>query len=95
MKIFIDGKDIDSRESLHGEFIEKLELPLCYGRNLDALHDCFAEISKPTEIYIYNMSAAEEKIGGYALALKKVLVDSTAENPALTAHIVNGALKLE
>jgi ribonuclease inhibitor len=95
MKIFIDGRDLDSKESLHGEFIEKLELPLYYGRNLDALHDCLTELSEPKEIYFYNFSAAEEKLGVYALSLKKVLEESAAENPKLKVSFFNEDLILE
>ena len=44
MEIILDGRTIDSRETLHQRLFELLHFPAWYGRNLDALHDCLTDL---------------------------------------------------
>lgn len=48
MEIILDGRTVDSRETLHQRLSELLHLPVWYGRNLDALHDCLTELRDPS-----------------------------------------------
>ena len=43
--LVVDFKGAFDKNSLHEHIKNGLELPDYYGRNLDALHDCLAEIS--------------------------------------------------
>ena len=63
-------------------------LPGEYGNNLDALHDYLTSLSAPTELTLQNWPAAEEVLGRYANALKRMLTDAEAENPLLTIHYI-------
>ena len=44
MDVTLDGRTIDSRETLHQTLFELLQLPAWYGRNLDALYDCLTDL---------------------------------------------------
>lgn len=50
-KISLDGQYLLEKETAHTYLQEKLQLPECYGRNLDALYDCLTELAD-TEIHI-------------------------------------------
>lgn len=43
-RIILDGREFNSREKLHSVLKEAFNLPDYYGNNLDALHDCLAEV---------------------------------------------------
>ena len=76
MDAILDGRTIDSRETLHQRLFELLHLPAWYGRNLDALHDCLTELREPVTL--------RETLGGYASGFGHVLDDSERENEKLT-----------
>ena len=52
MEIILDGRTVDSRETLHQRLSELLHLPVWYGRNLDALHDCLTELREPVTLRV-------------------------------------------
>lgn len=82
----LDCRDFVSRSTLHRAFAEALSFPDHYGCNLDALHDCLTSVSEETRLTLLYWQAAEEGLGRYAAALKRVLTDSGNENPLL--HIL-------
>ena len=84
MRAVIDGGTIDSREALHRVLQEQLSLPAWYGKNLDALYDCLTDLHEPVELAVTNAARLRESLGGYALALLHVLLDSERENENLT-----------
>lgn len=45
MAIKIDFNDYQTMEDFHDDIEKKLELPVYYGRNLDALHDVIGELA--------------------------------------------------
>ncbi len=61
-KIIVDGKDFNSRSDLHDYLAEKIDFPIYYGNNLDALADCLSEIGEPTEIILKNEDKLIENI---------------------------------
>ena len=81
--VTLDCRGFVPRSELHRAFAEALSFPDHYGNNLDALHDCLAALSEETELTLLNWSAAENGLGRYAGALKRVLEDSARENPRL------------
>lgn len=83
MRFVLDGARIADRAALHRALAEGLRFPEWYGGNLDALHDCLTDISKPVEIEIRNTRALEAALGGYARAFRRALTDSAAENENL------------
>lgn len=80
MKIVIDGRTIDSRESLHSYIAETLEFPEWYGNNLDALYDCLSDINEETEIELINRDEFDSTFGKYARAFERVMRDVSMEN---------------
>jgi len=80
MKLIIDGRNFDSRESLH-EFISgELRFPDWYGNNLDALYDCLSDVFEETEIEIINREEFHSTFGKYARAFERVIQDVCSEN---------------
>ena len=47
MRFVLDGSSVGSREVLHRTLAAGLRLPDWYGGNLDALHDCLTDITRP------------------------------------------------
>lgn len=84
--VTLDCRGFVPRSSLHKAFAEVLSFPDHYGNNLDALHDCLTSLPEETDLTLLNWAAAEEKLGRYAVALKRVLEDSSLENPRLHIH---------
>ena len=82
MEIILDGRTVDSRETLHQRLTELLQLPVWYGRNLDALHDCLTELREPVTLRVIHAHALRES--GYASNLGHVLYDCERENEKLT-----------
>ena len=83
MELVLDGRTIDSRETLHRKLKEGLSLPSWYGRNLDALHDCLTELCAPVTIRVLHAAHLSEALGGYAAGFYHVLQDSAHENEYL------------
>ena len=84
MDAILDGRTIDSRETLHQRLFELLHLPAWYGRNLDALHDCLTELREPVTLRVIHAHALRERLGGFGSGFGHVLDDSLRENEKLT-----------
>ena len=84
MRFVLDGGSVGNCETLHRVLAAGLQFPDWYGGNLDALHDCLTEINQPTELVIRGSDALETALGSYAVAFRRVLADSAAQNDALT-----------
>ena len=82
-EVTLDCRDFVPRSALHRAFAEALSFPDHYGNNLDALHDCLTAIAEETQLTLLHWQAAEDGLGRYADALKRVLTDSGNENPLL------------
>jgi len=82
--ITIDCRGFVPRSDLHKAFADALSFPDYYGNNLDALHDCLAEISEETRIRLLNWADAEMNLGNYARATKRAILDAAVENPNLS-----------
>ena len=46
MAIILEGKAMTDRPAAHSHLAERLDLPVWYGRNLDALYDLLTEIGE-------------------------------------------------
>lgn len=83
----LDCSHITTREILHNTLAEVLELPVWYGKNLDALHDCLTDISRETLLRITHLEALREALNDYADIFLQVITDAAAENPRFTFEI--------
>ena len=88
-RIVLDLRALDSREAVHDCLQKNLGLPVYYGRNLDALHDCLGDMREDVEIVLHT----PEKLEGFALGLRSVFEDAAAENPHL--HLVKEDEKMK
>lgn len=86
--VVLNGKRMDTREHAHSHLARRLRLPDWYGRNLDALCDCLAEINVPTVILIRHVQSLKTSLGDYGGKLLSALSAMTGENPniALVVH---------
>ena len=73
MKYVLDGKKMVSREETHAYLKETFGFPEYYGENLDALHDCLAEMTD-VEVELLNADDMLEALGDYGKKLFKLLV---------------------
>lgn len=73
----IDLQSLDTNEKIHDFFTEVLELPVHYGRNLDALFDVLTSITEEI-LFICVMG---EELPGCANRMLMVLEDAARENP--------------
>lgn len=83
MRVILDGKIIDSKETLHSRISEKFSFPEYYGNNLDALYDCLTDIKEDTEFILINFQSLKDSLGKYADQLERVLDDAQDENSHL------------
>ncbi|WP_207259722.1 barstar family protein [Desulfovibrio sp. Huiquan2017] len=66
IKVILNGKKMLTRQTLHAELKEKLDLPDYYGANLDALWDCLTGwIDTPSHIVWEDASVTKEVIPEY------------------------------
>lgn len=84
MEVYLDGRALESREALHQALSALLCFPDCYGKNLDALHDCLTDLSAPVHLTVLHAQALEETLGAYARSFHRVLSDSAQENEHFT-----------
>ena len=82
-EVTLDCRGFVPRSELHKAFAGALSFPDHYGNNLDALHDCLTVLNEDTHLTLLHWAAAEEGLGKYAQALKRVLTDAMQENPNL------------
>ncbi len=79
--VTLDCRELRRRDRAHDYLAETLHFPDYYGRNLDALADCLAELGQCR----ISLEGAEELRweGGYGLKILKVLEEAARENPGL------------
>ena len=70
-RIVLDGRQMDTRDQLHGYLQQKLSLPDYYGCNLDALQDCLGGMVE-VEITLTNTRAMLNSLGIYGQKLLQV-----------------------
>ena len=81
-RVELIASQLADKEILHDILTRELELPDWYGRNLDALHDCLAEM-KDVEFVLIGWPDE-----GYLARVRRVIVDTVWENESLTLKIV-------
>ncbi|MBE6626667.1 MAG: hypothetical protein E7628_05765 [Ruminococcaceae bacterium] len=74
----IDLSSVSTKEELFDKIEDGLDLPVYFGKNLDALHDMLSHSDMVLEIV--GMEELKEKLGGYADALCGMLRDTEEES---------------
>lgn len=78
MQVFIDGRKITDKATLHAYLKEQCKFPDYYGNNLDALYDVLTDRTEPLEICLEYASELKEKLCGYGEAFIATLEDAAA-----------------
>lgn len=86
--ILLDVGAVSSRDELHDFFARELSLPLWYGRNLDALHDCLTSITEETVLSVIRSEETPPDFAWYCRRLLRMLADSAEENPHIHLNIL-------
>lgn len=86
-KIILDLARMHSVPALHNYLRSVLELPVYYGANLDALHDCLTELGEAVELVVPAKVADEAQLGWYGKQFLLVLQDAAVENDKLTVTL--------
>jgi ribonuclease inhibitor len=81
--ITIDCRGFVPRYDLHKAIADALAFPDHYGNNLDALHDCLTELSGTTRLHLVNWADAESRLGPYARAAKRAILEAATQNSNL------------
>ncbi len=87
-KVILNGEEMVSIKSTHKYLKEKLELPDCYGENLDALWDILSTISEPIYITFINKGKLNKNIGDYGELITNIFVDAAEENSNISFRII-------
>ncbi len=85
--VTIDARPVCTRAGLQRYIQYLFDFSEYYGKNLDALHDMLCEMDRPTHI-VLRCGAHEGELAAYLPRLARVLTDAAAENPRLTAEVL-------
>ena len=80
----IDALELETMEDVHARFLQALNLPAYYGRNLDALYDCLTDLTGETVLRLLHPAALEDRLGPRGRALRALLRRAAGENPRFT-----------
>lgn len=87
MILFLDGREIESKEQLHCRIKTQLDLPDYYGENLDALWDLLSSESDELLIRLIHQEDMIRSMGEYAESFLELLQDLKTENPKISLEI--------
>ena len=79
-KITVDLTNIETPGGMHAYLAYVMDFPAYYGRNLDALHDMFSEISEPTQLCIRRPAALSPEMTAFFPRFSVMLHDVQQEN---------------
>lgn len=83
--VYLDCRDMTTREDLHACLARELEFPLWYGRNLDALFDLLCGLG-PTRL-VLRRTRSLDALGPYGGAVLETLRDAQRCNPGLALEL--------
>lgn len=86
-EIFLNGRLMSDKESLHLYLKERLFLPDYYGRNLDALWDILSTEDREMKIILVYKADFIGQMGSYGQSLIDLLQEAADENPKISLEI--------
>ena len=87
-EITIDCTKIADKAELHKTLAEVLDFPDWYGNNLDAMYDCLTGITDDVCIIIEGFDSLEEKLGTYALSMRKAMLRAADDNEKIRVAFI-------
>ncbi|MBR5059266.1 MAG: barstar family protein [Clostridia bacterium] len=88
MRRCVNCKKIQDIQGFYDILSKKMRFPDWFGNNLDALSDVLGDVPDNTVLVLRHFDEMAERIGPKAETLRKVLLDSAADNPGLTVKIL-------
>ena len=85
--VFLQAEELTDAAAAQQYLEQAFSFPSWYGRNLDALHDCLADISENTEIVIEGAMQMDREKGSYLDQIIRVMDDSADENSCLRIYL--------
>lgn len=79
-KILVNGKKIQNNRELHDYLIKQFNLPLYYGRNLDALWDVLSTNKNLVKITVIHASYLDRILGEYNNSLLNLFKELSVIN---------------
>lgn len=86
-RVILDGTSIETPDQFHDLFLQALDLPAYYGRNLDALHDCLTDLTGDVTIEIRNHGLFCGRLGPWGRSALHMLRCTSRENPHITLAV--------
>ena len=83
-----DCTNIADKAELHKALAQGLDFPDWYGNNLDALYDCLTGITDDTCIIVEGLDRLEEKLGEYALSMRKAMLRAADDNEKIRVAFI-------
>lgn len=87
MSIFLNGKNMKTKEGTHAYLKSRLHFPDYYGNNLDALYDLLTAWAQG-EIVIKNANVLVANLGEYGVSLLETFRDADRDCGAITVKIM-------
>lgn len=84
----LDCTQITDKTDLHKTLCEGLNFPDWYGNNLDALYDCLTGITDDICIIVDGFDDLEEKLGKYALSMRKAMLQAADDNEKIRVAFI-------
>lgn len=82
-EVRLNGSKMVDKAHTHAYLKRKLDLPLYYGENLDALWDCLSTDRMPKTIVVAKPAVILNNLGDYGEALIKVFLEASKVNACL------------
>ena len=86
MRAELDGRLIVDRAALYDQLAAQLNLPLYFGRNLDALFDCLCEMNN-VQIVVSYVQEMKDNLRRYADNIINVFEAAQEKNPKLSVIV--------
>ena len=87
MTCTINGRTLDSIDTLYDELARQLTMPQHFGRNLDALWDALtADMSGPISIVWQHANESRTRLGDTYVKVKILLEEAAGERSDLTVR---------
>lgn len=82
--IYLDGREMSTREKAHEEIARKMHFPEYYGANLDALWDMLSTCQ--AEVTLTHAQALMEALGTYGNSIIETFRDADKANRLFSFH---------
>lgn len=87
--VVLNGRSMNSRETIHETLQRRFHFPEYYGKNLDALYDLLTCEDRETLILLFDQEALIHQLDNYGKALIQTLHEVALNNTAIRLVQIN------